>query len=81
VEVADQGTGIAPEVAARIFEPFFTTKTNGMGMGLAISQTIIEAHGGDIWVESKMGQGTTFKFILPPAGLSKVKDGDLPPAL
>jgi signal transduction histidine kinase len=78
VDVADQGTGMAPEVAARIFEPFFTTKTNGMGMGLAISQTIIEAHGGDIWVESKMVQGATFRFILPPAGLSKVKDGDLP---
>jgi signal transduction histidine kinase len=81
VEVSDQGTGMAPDVAARIFEPFFTTKTNGMGMGLAISQTIIEAHGGDIWVESKAGQGTTFRFILPSAGLSKVKDGDLPPAL
>jgi signal transduction histidine kinase len=81
VEVTDQGTGMAPDVAARIFEPFFTTKTNGMGMGLAISQTIIEAHGGDIWVESKMGQGTTFRFILPPAGSSKIKDGDLPSAL
>jgi signal transduction histidine kinase len=81
MEVSDQGTGIAPDVAARIFEPFFTTKTNGMGMGLAISQTIIEAHGGDIWVESRAGEGTTFKFILPPAGLSKIKDGDLPPAL
>jgi signal transduction histidine kinase len=80
VEVSDQGTGMVPDVAARIFEPFFTTKTNGMGMGLAISQTIIEAHGGDIWVESQSGQGTTFKFILPPAGLSKIKDGDLPPA-
>jgi two-component system sensor kinase FixL len=80
VEVSDQGTGMAPDVAARIFEPFFTTKTNGMGMGLAISQTIIEAHGGDIWVESQAGQGTTFKLILPPAGMSKIKDGDLPPA-
>jgi signal transduction histidine kinase len=81
IEVSDQGTGMAPDVAARIFEPFFTTKSNGMGMGLAISQTIIEAHGGDIWVESKSGQGTTFRLILPPLGWSKVKDGDLPAAL
>lgn len=76
--VADHGTGIAPEDAGRIFEPFFTTKMNGMGMGLAISQTIIEAHGGDIWVDSKGTEGTTITFILPPAGRARVKDGDLP---
>jgi signal transduction histidine kinase len=81
VDVTDQGTGIAPEAAERIFEPFFTTKSNGMGMGLAISQSIIEAHGGDIWVDSKPGKGTTFSFILPPAGVLKAKDGDLPEAL
>ncbi|HEV2453953.1 MAG TPA: ATP-binding protein [Verrucomicrobiae bacterium] len=78
VAVMDRGAGIMPEDAARIFEPFFTTKLNGMGMGLAISQTIIEAHGGDIWVESKGSEGATFTFILPPAGLARVKDGDLP---
>ncbi|MGA3269154.1 MAG: ATP-binding protein, partial [Verrucomicrobiota bacterium] len=71
-------TGIPPENAARIFEPFFTTKPTGMGMGLAVTQTIIEAHGGDLWVESNAMEGTTFTFILPPAGLEKVKDGDLP---
>jgi signal transduction histidine kinase len=81
VDVTDQGTGIAPDVAERIFEPFFTTKSNGMGMGLAISQHIIEAHGGDIWVDSQAGKGTTFSFILPPAGALKVKDGDLPETL
>jgi signal transduction histidine kinase len=81
VDVTDQGSGIAPEAAERIFEPFFTTKSNGMGMGLAISQSIIEAHGGDIWVDSKPGKGTTFSFILPPAGVLKAKDGDLPEAL
>jgi signal transduction histidine kinase len=80
VEVSDLGTGMAPDVVARIFEPFFTTKTNGMGMGLAISHTIIETHGGEIWVESKVGQGTIFTFILPPEGSSKLKDGDLPAA-
>lgn len=78
VAVTDRGIGIAPKDADRIFEPFFTTKINGMGMGLAISQTIIEAHGGEIWVDSQGVRGTTFTFILPPAGLPKVKDGDLP---
>jgi signal transduction histidine kinase len=79
--VTDRGTGIAPEDAARIFEPFFTTKINGMGMGLAITQTIIEAHGGDIWVESNGTDGTTFTVILPPAGQAKVRDGDLPASI
>jgi len=78
VTVTDRGNGIAPEDAARIFEPFYTTKLNGMGMGLAISQTIIEAHGGDIWVESKGTEGATFTFVLPQAGQARVKDGDLP---
>lgn len=78
VSVTDQGTGIAPADASRVFEPFFTTKANGMGMGLAISQTIVAAHGGEIWVESQGSKGTTFTFILPPAGAARVKDGDLP---
>ncbi len=78
VAVSDHGTGLAPEHASQVFEPFFTTKSNGMGMGLAISQTIIAAHGGEIWVDSKGGEGTTFTFLLPPNGLQKVKDGDLP---
>jgi len=78
VSVSDRGTGIAPDAAVHIFEPFFTTKSTGMGMGLAISRTIIEAHGGDIWMRSSAMDGTTFTFILPPAGLEKVKAGDLP---
>jgi two-component system sensor kinase FixL len=81
VAVTDRGSGIAPEDAARVFEPFFTTKINGMGMGLAISHTIIDAHGGDIWVESRGAEGTTFTFILPPAGRSRAKDGDLPASI
>jgi len=76
--VKDRGTGIGPENADHIFEPFFTTKSNGMGMGLAISKTIIEAHGGEIWMTSRGTDGTTFTFLLPPMGSEKIKAGDLP---
>jgi signal transduction histidine kinase len=78
VAVSDCGTGIAPDDAAHIFEPFFTTKPNGMGMGLAISRAIIEAHGGAIQVESNAPEGTTFMITLPRMGHEKVKDGGLP---
>jgi len=81
ISVADCGIGISPDNAAHVFEPFFTTKSNGMGMGLAISRTIIEAHGGEIWLKSNAMEGTTFTFILPPAGADKVKPGDLPASL
>ncbi len=80
VTVADGGTGVSPEEARHIFEPFFTTKPHGMGMGLAISRTIIETHGGEIWMQSNGMDGTTFTFLLPPAGLDKLKPGDLPAA-
>lgn len=78
ITVMDCGTGVTPDDADHIFEPFFTTKSNGMGMGLAISRTIIEAHGGEIWMRSNGTDGTTFTFVLPPAGLDKLKPGDLP---
>jgi len=65
VAVKDCGAGIPPDKLAHLFEPFFTTKTNGMGMGLAISQTIIEAHGGKIHGENNTGRGAVFKFTLP----------------
>jgi signal transduction histidine kinase len=81
IKVSDCGIGVAPDDATHIFDPFFTTKSNGMGMGLAISRTIIEAHGGEIWMESSATEGTTFTFILPPAGLEKANPGDLPAAL
>jgi signal transduction histidine kinase len=65
VSVSDTGAGIAPDKIERLFEPFFTTKPNGMGMGLAISQTIIEAHGGKIWGGNNETRGAVFFFTLP----------------
>jgi two-component system sensor kinase FixL len=64
ITVADTGTGLAPEVAAQLFQPFVTTKRNGMGVGLSICRTIVEAHGGKIAARSKPGEGTTFTFTL-----------------
>ena len=67
VTVADTGPGISPDVADRLFQPFITTKRTGMGVGLSISRTIVEAHGGRIWVESQLGAGSSFYFTLPVA--------------
>ncbi len=67
IAVDDAGPGIPADRLAQIFDPFFTTKPNGMGMGLAISRTIIEAHGGRIWAENKNGGGAAFRFTLPIA--------------
>lgn len=64
VSVADTGPGISPEIAARLFQPFVTTKIEGMGVGLSISRTIIEAHGGRLWVDETPGGGATFRFTL-----------------
>ncbi len=65
VSVTDCGAGIPPDKIPRLFEPFFTTKSKGMGMGLAISQTIIEAHGGKIWGGNNAPRGAIFIFTLP----------------
>jgi two-component system sensor kinase FixL len=65
VSVSDTGPGLPDEVASRLFQPFVTTKEKGMGVGLSICQSIIEAHNGRIWTTPNEGRGVTFHFRLP----------------
>ena len=65
LSVSDNGPGVRPDVLKQIFEPFFTTKQGGMGMGLAISRTIVEAHGGRLSAENRAGGGAIFRLTLP----------------
>lgn len=80
VSVSDQGIGIAPEDFIPLFEKYFRVKSPsdhpipGTGLGLPVARSIVEAHGGRIWIESKLGQGTTIFFSLPRAGLSSEKE-------
>lgn len=67
VAVADQGHGISEEARARLFDPFFTTKPGGMGLGLSICRTIVEAHGGHLWATDNPGGGAVMRFVLPVA--------------
>ncbi|WP_254908093.1 MULTISPECIES: PAS domain S-box protein [unclassified Sphingobium] len=72
VTVADTGPGVAPEVAAQLFKAFVSTKMEGMGLGLSICRTIVEANGGRIWMESAEGGGTQFHFTLVRAEAEKL---------
>jgi C4-dicarboxylate-specific signal transduction histidine kinase len=67
VAIEDTGVGISEESMKRLFEPFFTTRQQGIGLGLAISRSIIESHGGRLWAESNTDQGSRFQFTLPAA--------------
>ena len=67
ISVEDRGIGLEPEGTSRLFEAFYTTKPHGMGLGLAISRSIIEAHGGRLWAESNRERGASFSFRLPIA--------------
>jgi signal transduction histidine kinase len=77
IAVADSGPGIPPDRLPKVFEPFFTTKKEGMGMGLSIARTIVEAHHGQIWAENNPGVGATFYFTVPvdesEGGVSRVE--------
>jgi signal transduction histidine kinase len=64
ISVSDTGVGLAPEQADQIFKAFFTTKPEGTGMGLPISRSIIESHGGRLWAAANSGPGATFHFTL-----------------
>jgi two-component system sensor kinase FixL len=74
ISVSDSGLGIAPDIADQLFQPFVSTKEKGMGVGLSISRTIIEAHGGRIWAEANAGGGTVFHFTLTAVSQGDVND-------
>ena len=74
ISVTDTGGGVSPEIAGKLFEPFSTTKDDGMGVGLSICRTIVEAHGGRIWVQPKPGGGTCFLFTLPCAQIDEFNE-------
>jgi signal transduction histidine kinase len=63
--VKDTGVGFAPQDVDRLFDAFYTTKGDGMGIGLSLSRSIIESHGGKFWAEPNDGPGATFAFLIP----------------
>jgi two-component system sensor kinase FixL len=67
IAVSDTGSGFHEDVEQNLFQTFFTTKETGMGVGLSISRSIIEAHGGRMWAQSNPSGGATFHFTLPAA--------------
>ena len=80
ISVSDTGVGLPTEGADQIFNPFFTTKPQGSGMGLAISRSIVESHGGRLWATANDGEGATFSFAIPsaPENLAATKNRSYP---
>jgi two-component system sensor kinase FixL len=76
INVSDTGSGIAEDIASQLFQPFVTTKRHGMGVGLSISRTIVEAHGGKIWTEPNPAGGTVFRFTLCVVSKEDLDDAD-----
>lgn len=68
ISVNDTGVGLPPQMTDRIFDAFFTTKANGIGMGLRISRSIVESHGGRLWAADNSPHGASFSFTLPISG-------------
>jgi signal transduction histidine kinase len=68
IAVRDRGPALKPETVDRLFEAFYTAKPDGMGMGLSICRSIIEAHGGRLWATPNVPQGAVFQFTLPQLG-------------
>jgi C4-dicarboxylate-specific signal transduction histidine kinase len=78
VVVEDAGPGLDPAIAGRIFEPFFTTKPNGLGMGLSICRSIVDAHGGKLSASPRSPYGTSFRFVVPTADGTDAAGGASP---
>jgi signal transduction histidine kinase len=72
VSVSDTGVGLPPQQADKIFNAFFTTKTHGTGMGLRISRSIVESHGGRLWAADNSLRGATFQFTLPTTVAARI---------
>ena len=68
ISVADTGPGIPDDVRSRLFQPFVTTKQTGMGIGLSVCQGIVQLHGGRLWADDSIGEGTVFRFTVRRAG-------------
>jgi two-component system sensor kinase FixL len=78
VSIADTGPGLPPEVASQLFQPFVTTKQKGMGLGLSISRSIIDSHGGRLRADPNPGGGVIFSFTLQPADEPMEEEGHEP---
>ena len=80
ISVCDTGPGIAEGKLEQVFEPFFTSKANGMGLGLSVCRTIINAHGGKLWAEHNSDRGATFRLSLPVKELRTERPDSAPRA-